>query len=160
MLRRSDFVALHSCRRLPRAAKPWIIPGAMRSAESGNYKGDNDMKPIVAIAAFAALAAAADAQSADRGPVTWIDPSCGYFIIQLPEGNPAEAFGLFSSKTKPIPKVGDVLEGDIVSAYEVEATDVNTGQKHPLLHWANAKSPEMLIRNAPVQCASRWKKKD
>lgn len=118
------------------------------------------MKPIIRVAALAALAVAGAAQSAERGAVTWFDPSCGYFIIRLPEGNPAEAFGLFSSKTKPIPKVGDVLEGNIVSAYEVEATDVNTGQKHPLLHWANARSPEMLIRNTPVQCAARWKKKD
>lgn len=118
------------------------------------------MKSIMHLVALTALVTAANVKAAEQGPVTWIDPSCGYFIIQLPEGNPAEAFGLFSSKIKPTPKVGDVLEGDLMAAYEVEATDVKTGQKHPLLHWANAKSAEMLIRNTPVQCASRWKKKD
>jgi hypothetical protein len=115
---------------------------------------------ITGAVAVLSLAMAGSAGAVQQGPVTWVDPSCGYFIVRLPEGNPAEAFGLFSSKIKPIPKVGDILEGEIVSAYEVEATDVKTGQKHPLLHWANAKSPEMLIRNTPVQCASRWKRKD
>lgn len=118
------------------------------------------MKTTVGVVAVVALAAAIGAEAGQQGAVTWTDPSCGYFIIQLPEGNPAEAFGLYSSKTKPMPNVGDTLEGDdIVSAYEVEATDVASGQKHELLHWANARSPEMLIRNAPVQCASRWKRK-
>jgi hypothetical protein len=107
-----------------------------------------------------ALVASTGAMAAQQGPVTWTDPSCGYFIIQLPEGNPAEAFGLYSSKTKPMPNVGDTLEGeDIVSTYELEVTDVASGRKHELLHWANAKTPEMLIRNAPVQCASRWKRR-
>ncbi|MGH8632182.1 MAG: hypothetical protein ACREU7_15650 [Burkholderiales bacterium] len=118
------------------------------------------MKAKVGVVAVAALTAAVGAGAAQQGQVTWTDPSCGYFIIQLPEGNSAEAFGLYSSKTKPMPNVGDTLEGDdIISAYEVEATDVGSGQKHALLHWANAKTPEMLIRNAPVQCASRWKRK-
>jgi hypothetical protein len=112
------------------------------------------------IGAVALVALVASAGAAQQGPVTWTDPSCGYFIIQLPEGDPAEAFGLYSSKTKPMPSVGDTLEGeDIVSTYEVEVTDVASGRKHELLHWANAKTPEMLIRNAPVQCASRWKRK-
>jgi hypothetical protein len=101
----------------------------------------------------------AGAALADEATVTWTDPSCGYFIMQLPEGNPTEAFGLFSSKTKPMPNVGAVLQGEVLSTYEVDVTDRETGQKHALLHWANAKTPEMLIRNAPVQCASRWKKK-
>jgi len=118
------------------------------------------MKATIGVLALVALAAAAGARAAQQGPVTWTDPSCGYFIMQLPEGDPAEAFGLYSSKTKPMPNVGDTLEGeDIVSSYEVEVTNVASGQKHELLHWANAKAPEMLIRNAPVQCASRWKRK-
>lgn len=118
------------------------------------------MKVTIGAVALVALAASAGTEAAQQGPVTWTDPSCGYFIIQLPEGNPSEAFGLYSSKTKPMPNVGDTLEGeDIVSTYEVEVTDVASGRKLELLHWANAKSPEMLIRNAPVQCASRWKRR-
>lgn len=28
-----------------------------------------------------------------------------------------------------------------------------------LVQWTNAMAAEMLIRNTPVQCASKWKKK-
>jgi len=28
-----------------------------------------------------------------------------------------------------------------------------------VIHWANAREQVMLVRNTPVQCASRWKKK-
>jgi len=34
-----------------------------------------------------------------------------------------------------------------------------SGDKHAVIHWANAKEAAMLIRNTPVQCASKWKKK-
>lgn len=118
------------------------------------------MKGRTAILALTAFALGGGESLAAEATVTWIDPSCGYFIMKLPDGNPAEAFGLFSAKAKPTPQVGDVLEGEVQSTYEVEVTDKKTGQKHALLHWANAKSPEMLIRNTPVQCASRWKRKD
>jgi hypothetical protein len=107
----------------------------------------------------AATAMACGSVLAAEGPVIWTDTSCGYFIVQLPEGNPAEAYGLFSSKTKPMPKVGDVIVGEIAGGYEVDVVEKASGQAHSLLHWANAKSQEMLIRNTPVQCASRWKKK-
>ncbi len=93
-----------------------------------------------------------------EGPVVWADASCGYFVVQLPEGNPDEAFGLFRSNNNPMPKVGDVLEGDIVAAYELDATDKATGRKYSLLHWANGKSAEMLVRHSPVFCTSRYKK--
>ena len=93
-----------------------------------------------------------------EGPVVWADTTCDYFIIRLPEGDQAEAFGLFRSNTKSMPKVGDVVEGDIVAAYKVDVTDKATGQKYSLLHWANGKSEETLVRNSPVYCASRYKK--
>jgi len=34
-----------------------------------------------------------------------------------------------------------------------------SGDKHVVIHWANAKAADMLVRNTPVQCASKWKKK-
>src|SRR5687768_13357148 len=66
----------------------------------------------LALAAFAFNAGAAE------GEVSWSDPTCGYFVVKLPDGDPAAAYGLFSVKAQPLPAVGDVLEGDIVAAQE------------------------------------------
>ena len=97
---------------------------------------------------------------AQEGPVTWSDPTCGFFVVQLPAGDPADAFGLYSWKVHPGPQVGDVVQGDnIVAARELELVKQRSGDKHVVIHWANAKAAEMLIRNTPVQCASKWKKK-
>jgi hypothetical protein len=118
------------------------------------------MKARTVLLTFAATMLTSGAAVSAEGPVVWTDTTCDYFIIQLPDGNPAEAFGLFRSDTKPIPKVGDIVEGDIVAAYKVDVTDKATGQKYSLLHWANGKSEETLVRHSPVQCASRYKKKE
>jgi hypothetical protein len=117
------------------------------------------MNPRTVFLTFASMLLASGVAISAEGPVVWADNTCDYFIIQLPQGNPAEAFGLFKSNDKPIPKVGDVVEGDIVAAYKLDATDKATGQKYSLLHWANGKSEETLVRNSPVYCASRYKKK-
>jgi hypothetical protein len=116
------------------------------------------MKVGTVFLTFAATMLTPGAAVSAEGQVVWTDTTCDYFIIQLPDGNPAEAFGLFRSDTKPIPKVGDIVEGDIVAAYKVDVTDKATGQKYSLLHWANGKSEETLVRHSPVQCASRYKK--
>jgi hypothetical protein len=105
------------------------------------------------------LSLAAPMVQAADGPVTWVDPTCGYFVVKLPEGNPAEAFGLFSLKANPLPEVGDTLGGDLVGAAEVTLENVTKGTKHDAIHWASAKSQEQLVRNTPVQCASKWKRK-
>lgn len=97
------------------------------------------------------------AQAAE-GAVTWVDPTCGYFVVKLPEGNSAEAFGLFSLKANPLPAVDDVLDGDLVSA-EITLRNLTKDIKHDAIHWANAKSQDQLVRNTPVQCASKWKRK-
>ena len=98
---------------------------------------------------------------ADDVTVTWTDPSCGFFVGQLPEGEPADAFGLFSWKVNPGPQAGDILEGnDMVAGQDVEVVNKRNGDKYTLIHWANAKAPEMLIRNTPVQCRNKWKKKN
>ena len=52
------------------------------------------------------------------------------------------------------------MQGDnTVAAKELELVNQYGGDKHVVIHWANAKAAEMLIRNTPVQCASKWKKK-
>ncbi|MEK6210093.1 MAG: hypothetical protein AABM64_06935 [Pseudomonadota bacterium] len=116
------------------------------------------MNPGTVFLTFATTMLTSGAAISAEGPVVWADTTCDYFIVQLPEGNPAETFGLFKSNTKLIPKVGDIVEGDIVAAYKVDVTDKATGQKYSLLHWANGKSEETLVRHSPVYCASRYKK--
>ena len=96
---------------------------------------------------------------AEKGEVTWVDPTCGYFVVKLPEGNPAEAFGLFSLKANPLPEIGDMLEGDLIDAAELQIANNTRGIQHDAIHWANARSQEMLVRNTPVQCASKWKRR-
>lgn len=120
------------------------------------------MKARTALLAFTAAvlasAVAIPAKGAE-GPVVWADTACNYFIVQLPEGDPDEGFGLFGSKTKSVPKVGEIIEGDILETYEVEVTEKATGQKYSVVHWANGKSQETLARHSPVHCTSRYKKK-
>ena len=107
------------------------------------------------------LAAVFAAQArADEATVTWTDPSCGYFVAQLSAVDPADAFGLFSWKANPGPQLGDTIKGDnFVAGQDVTATNGRNGDNYTLIHWANAKAADMLIRNTPVQCKSKWKKK-
>jgi len=116
------------------------------------------MNPRTVFLAFATTMLASGAAISAEGPVVWADTTCDYVILQLPEENPDEAFGLYKSKTKSMPKVGDIVEGDILAAFDIEVTDKATGQKYSLFHWANGKSKETLVRHSPVQCASRYKK--
>jgi hypothetical protein len=114
------------------------------------------MKHFIALMAAIAIGANISfALSADV-EVTWLDPTCGYFAIMLPEGSQEEAFGLFSARALPLPKVGDVLQGDMT---EIETTLLNlrNDTRHVVIHWADAKRQEQLVRNTPVQCASKWK---
>jgi hypothetical protein len=97
--------------------------------------------------------------AAGEGEVSWSDPTCGYFVVKLPASDPAEAYGLFSSKALPIPAVGDVLEGDLLAAQEPTLTNRTKNVSHDVIHWVSAREQMMLVRNAPVQCASRWKKR-
>jgi hypothetical protein len=96
---------------------------------------------------------------AAESAVVWADPSCEYLIMQLPGGDADEAFGLFAVKSKPMPEVGDVVEGSIGDAPAVEVVDKATGKKFSLYHWASGKSAEALVRHSPVHCTSRYKKK-
>ena len=95
---------------------------------------------------------------ADEGTVTWHDPSCGFFALTLP-GDQEEKFGLFSWKSGADPKPDQVWEGDLVKGEDVDLVNKANGEKMAAIHWANAKSLAQLVRNTPVQCASKWKKK-
>jgi len=95
---------------------------------------------------------------AAQGTVTWNDPTCGYFVLSLP-GDQEEKFGLFSWKAGADPKMEQVWEGDIVTGEEIDIVNQANGDKMSAIHWANAREQAQLVRNSPVQCASRWKKK-
>ena len=114
------------------------------------------MKKHIALAAAAAIYMYIPLSLAADVEVTWIDPTCGYFVVKLPEGTQEESFGLFSARGLPLPTVGDYVQGDMT---EVETTLVNlrTDERHNVIHWADAKRHEQLVRNTPVQCASKWK---
>ena len=116
------------------------------------------MKEKTVFLTFAAAMLTSGGAISAEGAVVWADATCDYVVIQLPGENPDEAFGLYKSKTKPMPKVGDIVDGDVLAAFDVEVTEKTTGQKYSLFHWANGKSREMLVRHSPVQCASRYKK--
>ena len=102
--------------------------------------------------------AASPSVRAAEGTVTWHDPSCGFFVLSLPEGQ-VERFGLYSWKSGSDPKMEDVWDGDIVGGEDIEITKKSSGEKMAVIHWANAKEQAQLVRNTPAQCASKWKKR-
>ena len=111
--------------------------------------------PLLIAASIFALCSAAQA---DEGTVTWHDPSCGFFVLTLP-GDQEEKFGLFSWKSGADPRVEQVWEGDLVKGEEIDIANKANGDKMAVIHWANAKEQAQLVRNTPVQCASKWKKR-
>jgi hypothetical protein len=42
---------------------------------------------------------------------------------------------------------------------ETELENLRNGDSLLVIHWADAKSLEQLVRNTPVQCASKWSKR-
>ena len=116
------------------------------------------MKRLVMIAATAALCAQMQTGIAADVEVTWLDPTCGYFVTNLPEGAQEENFGLFSARGLPLPNVGDQLRGSMTEV-ETELENLSSGDRHTVIHWADAKLQEQLVRNTPVQCASKWSKR-
>jgi hypothetical protein len=89
------------------------------------------------LALAASLAAAAPAYAAE-GTVTWHDPTCGYFVLSLPEHDRPERFGLYSWKSGDDPSMDQVWQGDIIEGEEIEITNSQTGRKMAAIHWANA----------------------
>ena len=111
------------------------------------------------VLALALGCAAAAPASAAQGTVTWHDPSCGYFVLSLPDEGQPEKFGLYAWRAGADPAMEQVWEGDIVNAQDLEIVNTANGSKMTVIHWANAKEQAQLVRNTPVQCASKWKKK-
>ena len=91
---------------------------------------------------------------ADEAPVTWLDPSCRYFVVKLPESNEPEKFGLFSARALPLPKVGDKLKGSMTSI-ETQLENLTSGEIHKVIHWADAKTQEQLVQEAVGKCGGK-----
>ncbi len=117
------------------------------------------MKRLVTITFATVLLLQLPSAMAADVPVTWLDPTCGYFAVKLPESPEPEKFGLFSARTLPLPNVGDELRGNMTEI-ETQLENLSSGEIHNVIHWADAKSLEQLVRNTPVQCASKWKNRD
>jgi len=117
-----------------------------------------NMNRLTMIAVAAAFYVYLPASFAADAEVTWLDPTCGYFVVELPEGPEPEKFGLFSARGLPLPDVGDILQGSMTEI-ETELLNLTNGDRHTVIHWANAKLSEQLVRNTPVQCASKWSKR-
>ena len=96
----------------------------------------------------------ATAAAAEEARISWYDPTCRFFVVDLAEG-----FGLYEWKQGSEPTVGDAIAGEIGGGPELEATLKSSGEKLSLVHWADGKTPELLIKHTPDWCKSRRKKK-
>lgn len=90
----------------------------------------------------------------DELKITWYDPTCGFMLGELAEG-----YGLYQWKKGPEPKVGNVVIGDIAGGPPVEADLQPSGEKISMVHWADAKSGEVLLKHTPRGCLNKPKKK-
>jgi hypothetical protein len=114
------------------------------------------MSKTHALLALGCAAALAGPALAADGTVTWYDPTCRYFVMQLPEGS--EGFGLYEWKSGPEPAIGDVISGDILGGPELDVSKAS-GESLKIVHWGDAKKPELLIKYSPDWCKSKRKRR-
>lgn len=91
--------------------------------------------------------------------VTWLDPSCGTFVVKLTDSDQPEKFGLFSARQLPMPNVGDAVQGRMTEV-ETQLANPTSGETHMVIHWTDTKLQEQLVRNTPVRCASKWQNRE
>ncbi len=115
------------------------------------------MKKQLMLLAFACAAVTGGAALAAEGTVVWYDPTCRYFVMQLPEGS--EGFGLYEWKSGPEPKQDNVISGDILGGPELTLTETGSGEELSVIHWGDAKKKEILVRHSPDWCKSKRKRK-
>jgi hypothetical protein len=115
------------------------------------------MKSLLAAAALAGAGAICTPAAADDGTVLWYDPTCRYFVLQLPEGS--EGFGLYEWKSGPEPKEGNVISGNLLGGPELAVADQASGTQMAVIHWGDAKKQDVLVRHSPDWCKSKRKRK-
>lgn len=106
---------------------------------------------------LAALTACASPAFANEATIVWWDPSCRYFVAQLPDGT--DGFGLYEWKEGAEVKEGSVIEGDILGGPDVKGTEKSSGQPVNLVHWGDAKKLDVLVRHSPDWCKAKRKRK-
>ena len=114
------------------------------------------MKKEIALLALACAGSICGQASAAEGTVLWYDPTCRYFVMQLPEGS--EGFGLYQWKGGLEPKEGTVIVGDILGGPELTVNDKASNQEMAVVHWGDAKKSDLLIRYAPGYCKNKRKR--
>ena len=112
------------------------------------------MKRLVTTVLGCAFALQVSAVLADEAKVTWLDAKCRYFVVKLPDSGEPEKFGLFSVRAMPMPAIGDALKGSMTSI-ELHLENVTTGQIHDVIHWADAKTQEQLVKEAAAKCSGK-----
>jgi hypothetical protein len=115
------------------------------------------MRKLIVSAALALSALASGQAAAADGTVVWYDPTCRYFVLQLPAGS--EGFGLYEWKTGPEPKEGAVISGELLAGPELQVTEKGGGQQMAVVHWGDATTKEVLVRHSPEWCKSKRKRK-
>lgn len=112
------------------------------------------MKRLVTTALVCVLALQMVPALADKAEVTWLNSACRYFVVKLPENNEPEKFGLFSARNLPLPNVGDRLKGSM-TAIETQLENLTSGDVHSVIHWADAKTQEQLLKQAAGKCSGK-----
>jgi hypothetical protein len=115
------------------------------------------MKMLMVAAAVAGAGMICGSAAAEDGTVVWYDPTCRYFVLQLPEGT--EGFGLYEWKSGPEPKEGGVISGNLLAGPELEVADKGSGAQMIVVHWGDAKKQDVLVRHSPDWCKSKRKRK-
>jgi hypothetical protein len=110
------------------------------------------LSPRYRLLVLALLAWLPGQSRAEEAKVTWYDPTCRFFVAQLPDG-----FGLYELKSGPEPKVGNVIEGALLGGPEVNANDKTAGEPVALVHWGDAQDAAVLVRHAPGWCKGKRK---
>jgi hypothetical protein len=115
------------------------------------------MRTLTTLALLALAGAINFEARAAEGTVVWYDPTCRYFVLQLPEGS--EGFGLYEWKDGPEPRQGSVISGDLLAGPELDVTETGSGQRMAVLHWGDAKKQDVLVRHSPDWCKSKRKRR-
>lgn len=107
------------------------------------------MRTVQSLVATAVMALLSPMASAGDPRIAWYDPSCGFMLLELPEG-----FGLYQWKAGVDPSEGQVLSGDLAGGPKVEA-ELPDGTSMSLIHWADAGNREVLFKHTPRTCRNR-----
>ena len=114
------------------------------------------MRKLIVSAALTLSALVCGQAAAEDGTVVWYDPTCRYFVLQLPAGS--EGFGLYEWQDGPEPKEGAVITGELLAGPALQVTEKGSDQQMAVVHWGDAKKQDVLVRHSPAWCKSKRKR--